>query len=73
MLRSKYKILIITAIISIILSIITFSPLVIPANKFRPVFAGMPYTLWTGIVMMILFIIITIVAALFHPGENNDR
>ena len=55
------------------LSIITFTPLVIPAGIYRPMLAGMPYTLWLGILVTVLLVVLTFLATqLYHPPGNEE-
>jgi len=49
------------------LSVLTFTPLVIPPGEFRPMLGGIPLTLWTGIVIAFLFIALTYLAGRVHP------
>ena len=65
----KNKIWIITAIVTLVLSILTFSPLVTPIRIFTPEIFGLPYTLWTGILMSFLMLLNTIVAIIFQPEK----
>ena len=55
----------------IILSVLTFTPLVIPAGVITPLLFGIPYTLWTGMLIAILMLLLTIVASLVHPHKND--
>lgn len=60
--------------IALILVIITFTPLVTPPGKFRPFLFGMPYTIWTGILVSAGLVVITLIGALIHPGsDKNDK
>ena len=43
----------------ILLSILSFTPLVIPVGISKPFFLGMPYTLWVG--MLIAFLLVFLV------------
>ncbi|MGB3585844.1 MAG: hypothetical protein WBA23_04860 [Tunicatimonas sp.] len=54
-----------------LLSIITFTPLVIPAGVYEPMLFGIPYTLWVSFLVMILFVIITYIGTRVHPGRND--
>lgn len=69
----KHKIWIATAIMAVFLSLITFTPIIIPLNHYRPEFLGMPYTLWAGVMLMIAFILNTLIAIFVHPGNDKDR
>jgi len=65
----KNKIWKLTAIISLLLAVVTFSPLVIPYNVYVPELFGLPYTLWTGILMSFLMLANTILAIIVQPKK----
>lgn len=50
-------------ILFVILSVITFTPLIIAQGTTSPWLFGMPRTLWAGIFISIALFIITLVAA----------
>ena len=54
----------------IVLSMLTFSPLVIPSGTFRPMLGGIPYTLWVGIVLTVLTVVLTYGATQFYPVDD---
>jgi len=60
-------------IATFILSIITFTPLVIPKGVYEPMLFGIPYTLWMTFVIMILYVLITYIGTRVHPGRNEDE
>jgi len=52
--------------------ILAFSPVFIPTGVIAPKLFGMPYTLWSGILLCIVMVIITYVATLVHPGRREE-
>lgn len=54
------------------LAIVTFSPLVIPRDRVEPRLAAMPYTLWAGIVVTILYVGLTAAAAWLRSDDGSD-
>ncbi len=44
----------------LVLVVITFSPLVIPYGVYKPMLFGFPYTLWVGMLISLIFIVITV-------------
>jgi len=50
----------------IILSILIFTPVIIPNNTYRPEIAGLPYTLWTGILAYFGFVALILTGILAH-------
>ena len=55
------------------LSIVTFTPLVIPENTFRPELFGLPYTLWVGMLLSICFTLLIFIGTAVHPGANKEE
>lgn len=48
----------------------TFSPAVLPMDRVEPTLAGMPYTLWAGVVVALLFVGLTAAATrLYHDDD----
>lgn len=58
--------------LAILLMILAFSPVFIPTGKIDPKLMGMPYTLWSGLLVCILMVIITYIATLVHPGREEE-
>lgn len=73
---SKRKRWRITAAAAILLTVVTFTPLVTPVEVHEPVIAGMPFTLWSGILVTIGFVLLTYAATQYFPfddaGEKED-
>jgi len=65
-----YRILVAAAVI---ISCLTFTPLVIPYGKFEPSFLSLPYTLWTGLLVSVLLVLITFLATRIHPGKEENK
>lgn len=53
-----------------VLSVLTFTPLVIPAGRYQPMLGGVPLTLWAGIAIAVALVALTFVGARVHPGHN---
>ncbi len=58
---------------AILLTIVTFTPLVIPAGVYRPRLLGMPYTLWVTVLITCLYVLLTYIGTRVHPGRNEDE
>lgn len=56
---------------AILAAVLTFTPLVTPAHIYRPMVGGIPYTLWTGILMTIAFVVLTYLATRVYPVEES--
>ena len=57
---------------AVILVILTFTPLVIPDNTYKPMLFGLPYSLWTGILICVCLVFLTFVAGKVHPGNESE-
>jgi len=49
-----------------VISVLIFTPLVIPKGVYTPELFGMPYTLWVGIVIYFAFISLIIIGVSVH-------
>jgi len=61
----------------VILSILIFTPIVIPKNVFEPELVGLPYTLWTGILAYFCYVALIMVGIFAHShiykeGGSDD-
>lgn len=57
----------------ILIIIVTFSPLIIAPGKINPFLFGLPYTLWTGMLLAIVLVIITLVAGNALSNEEEGE
>lgn len=67
--KTAWHILIVCAFL---LTIITFTPLVIPEGVYQPELFGMPYTLWLSILVTIGYVVLTFIGTKVHPGNDKD-
>jgi hypothetical protein len=61
----------ITAVIAVILILITFTPLVIAPGKIEPKLFSMPYTLWVSILITILLVLLTYIGGRVHLKDKD--
>lgn len=61
----------ITAVIAVILILITFTPLVIAPGKIEPKLFSMPYTLWVSILITIILVILTYIGGRVHLKDKE--
>lgn len=69
---NKPKIYRLLILLAIMLGIITFTPLVMPYGRYEPTLLNLPYTLWTGLIAALIFVLLTWLAVHFHPGKKED-
>lgn len=60
-------------LIAFLLAALGLSPLVIPAGVFKPTVLGMPYSLWTGIIVTFCLVLMTYVGSRVHPGNPPEK
>ncbi|MCD4710635.1 MAG: hypothetical protein K8R52_07300 [Bacteroidales bacterium] len=74
--RHKKRIWIVVRIVLVVISILVFTPLVIPKGVYEPELFGMPYTLWVGIVVYFSFLSLVLIGVYVHSKifkeEEND-
>jgi hypothetical protein len=57
----------------VILTISSFTGLLIPAGRITPKLLGTPYTVWMGVVFCILYIVLAYVASKLLKEDPNDH
>ncbi|MCH8902872.1 MAG: hypothetical protein IIA45_03035 [Bacteroidetes bacterium] len=60
-------------IMAIVISIIAFTPVVIPEKIAAPFLYGLPRTLWVGLLISLLFIGLTVVGYFVSPDDPNQE
>lgn len=56
----------------VLLAIATFTPLVIPAGGHEPMLAGIPRTLWAGVLVSLAMVLLALIGAWVHPSRDKD-
>jgi hypothetical protein len=57
----------------VVLCILAFSPLIIPTGKSEPLLWGIPRTLWAGILVYALIVVLTFIGTHVHPDIREQR
>ncbi len=60
-------------VIFICLTVISFTPLIIPQGQFRPELLGVPYSLWTSFIITLSLVILTFIGSHVHPGSKKEE
>ncbi len=58
---------------TVVLCILSYSPLVIPLDVSTPSLWGLPRTLWMGILAYLAIVAVTFVATRVHPDLDDDE
>lgn len=69
----KHIIPALTIFLAVFVVAISFTPLVIPKNTFKPRLFGLPFSLWMGIFMTVVLVILTWIATRVHPEANEAK
>ncbi|RMG21660.1 MAG: hypothetical protein D6730_17855 [Bacteroidetes bacterium] len=56
-------------IAAVLVTALCLSPLVIPPNTYTPTLAGMPYSLWTSLLVCVVLLLLTYLGTLVMPEE----
>ena len=59
--------------IYIILTTISFTPLIIPVGQYKPEILGIPYTMWAGFLVTLGLVILTLIGMKVHPGSKEEE
>ncbi len=54
-----------------VLVVITFTPLVTPTGIYKPQIFGIPFTLWSGMIVSLLIVGLVWWGTRVHPGRNE--
>ncbi len=55
-----------------VVTVIVFTPLVIPSGESEPFLFGMPYTMWMGLLVSFVLLALTVLGSFVHPGRDQD-
>lgn len=58
-------------LLALLLVILTFSPVVIPKSMASPYVFGIPYTMWIGFVVSVLFVVLAYLVSRVNKEENH--
>lgn len=60
-------------VIVIALVVLGYTPLMIPAGKYKPMLLGIPYSLWMGFLVTVTLVVLTFIGSKVHPSNNNKE
>lgn len=58
-------------LLAFILFVISFTPLVLPENEMNPFLLGLPYTLWVGIAVSVIFVFLAYLVSINSKKESD--
>ncbi len=71
--KKKPRALWLTDILFVVITVASFTGLLIPAGRIGPKLLGAPYTVWMGVVFCFLYILLAYVASKYQKEEQDDH
>jgi hypothetical protein len=68
--KSYWKICV---ILTILLTVTGFSPLILPGGVYKPMIMGIPYTLFASFLVTVALVTLTYIGARVHPGKDEEE
>jgi protein-S-isoprenylcysteine O-methyltransferase Ste14 len=56
-----------------IIVLLGYTPLLIPKGIYNPMLFGIPYTLWLGILVTVILVVLTYIGSRVHPGTDQNE
>jgi hypothetical protein len=56
----------------LIITILGYTPVMIPKGIYQPVVLGIPYSLWLSFLLTAVLVILTYIGSRVHPGTDNE-
>ncbi len=63
----------ICVILVVLLIILAYTPLMLPNGIYKPMLLGLPYTLWTSILITMALVVLTYIGSKVHPGSDEEE
>ncbi len=60
-------------ILVLVLIIVAYTPLMLPHGVYKPVILGLPYSLWTSILVTVALVFLTYIGSKVHPGSDEEE
>ncbi len=57
----------------LLLIIFGYTPWMIPAGVYKPMLFGLPYSLWLGILVTAILVLLTYIGSRVHPGSDEKE
>lgn len=58
-------------VLVLVLTVLAYTPLMIPNGVYTPMILGIPYTLWTSFLITVVLVILTYIGSKVHPGGDE--
>ena len=69
----KFKTIWVTDVVFILMTIASFTSILIPEGQVNPKLMGVPYTVWMGLVFCILYIVLAYIASILQKEGPDEH
>jgi len=59
--------------IVIVLTVLGYTPLMIPKGIYKPMIFGLPYSLWLSFLITVILVVMTYIGSRVHPGRDEGE
>lgn len=63
----------ICVVLVVLLIILAFTPLMLPHGIYKPMLMGLPYTLWSSMLITLALVVLTFIGSKVHPGSDEEE
>jgi uncharacterized membrane protein YqaE (UPF0057 family) len=63
----------ICVILVITLTVLGYTPVIIPSGVYKPTLLGIPYSLWTSCLITVALVVLTYIGSKVHPGNDHKE
>ncbi|MDX2429869.1 MAG: hypothetical protein QNK35_02985 [Bacteroides sp.] len=63
----------ICVVLVVLLIIVAFTPLMLPHGIYKPMLMGLPYTLWSSMLITLALVVLTFIGSKVHPGSDEQE
>jgi hypothetical protein len=63
----------ICTLLVLVLVVLGYTPLMIPHGIYKPMIFGIPYSLWTSILVTVALVVLTYMGSKVHPGNDEGE
>ena len=69
--EKRYWIICVILVVGLI--ILAYTPLMLPNGVYKPTILGIPYSLWTSVLITIALVVLTYIGSKVHPRSDEGE
>ena len=62
----------ICVVLVFMITVLGYTPVMIPSGVYRPMILGLPYSLWLSFLFTVALVVLTYIGSRVHPGSDNE-